>query len=461
MKRLQNRGTLFACGLYAVGLFLIATGPAGGRPLVEAGQMPAPDSGAKPSAVDETEPVGIPEPSALAMEYYQSGNRLWIFNQAWSFLVPGVLVFSGASARLRNLARRLGRNWLFTIGLYTVMYLAIIFVIDLPLAYYQGFVRQHAYGLSNQTLARWLGNSLISLGVDAVIGFALTWVPYLLLARSPRRWWIYTAILAVPFLFAGMLIKPIWIDPLFNKFGPMHDKALERSILAMADRVGIEGSRVFEVNKSVDTNAVNAYVTGVFQTNRIVLWDTLIQKLGETELLFVMAHEMGHYVLGHVVRSILLSSIVIFTGLFFVDRLGRRLIARYSNRLGFEQLSDIASMPLLLMLIEASTLVLSPAVMAYSRFQEHEADRFALKLTQTNHSGAMAFVKLQSENLGNPRPGRLYQLFRSTHPSIGDRIDYCNAYHPWRASTTSQPENGRVTSPDPDLSGKRSSPVMR
>ena len=96
-----------------------------------------------------------------------------------------------------------------------------------------------------------------------VVGFALTWVPYLLLARSPRRWWLYTAILSVPFLFATMLVEPIWIDPLFNKFGPMKDKALERSILALAERAGIEGSRVFEVEKSVDTKAVNAYVTGV------------------------------------------------------------------------------------------------------------------------------------------------------------------------------------------------------
>lgn len=450
MKRLQ-----YLAAVIAIALLLISIGPAVARPWVESARSPAPAPGANPPALDETGPVAVPEPSPLAMEYYHGGNRLWILNRVWSFLLPGVLAFSGALARLRNLARRLGRNWFFTIGLYTVIYLAIIFVIDLPLAFYQGFVRQHAYGLSNQTMARWMANSLISLGVDAVVGFALVWIPYLLLASSPSRWWIYTSILAVPFLFAGMLVKPIWIDPLFNEFGPMQDKALERSILALADRAGIEGSRVFEVNKSVDTKSVNAYVTGVFETKRIVLWDTLIKKLGETELLFVMAHEMGHFVLGHVVRSILLSSIVIFIGLFFVDRLGCRLIARHAARLGFDRLSDVASMPLLLMLIEASMLVLSPAVMAYSRFQEHEADRFALELTHTNHSGAIAFVKLQTENLGNPRPGVLYQVFRSTHPSIGDRIDFCNAYHPWRSTRVSEPENVRDGGPEPGLIEER------
>ena len=150
-----------------------------------------------------------------------------------------------------------------------------MFVIDLPLAYYLGFVRQHAYGLSNQTLAKWSTDAFLRLGVEMAVGFALAWVPYLLIVRSPRRWWIYTTLLCVPFLFVSVLVKPIWIDPLFNKFGPMKNKALEQSILDLASRAGIEGSRVFEVNKSVDTKAVNAYVTGVFNTKRIVLWDTL------------------------------------------------------------------------------------------------------------------------------------------------------------------------------------------
>ena len=228
-----------------------------------------------------------------------------------------------------------------------------------PFVVYQGYVRLHAYGLSNQTLAKWFRDSAIRLAVEMVVGFALTWVPYLLLARSPRRWWLYTGLLSVPFLFATMLVKPIWIDPLFNTFGPMKDKALERSILALAEQAGISGSRVFEVEKSVDTKAINAYVTGVFSTKRIVLWDTLLAKLDEPEVLVVMGHEMGHYVLGHVVRSILLGSLVVLAGLFFVEP---RVVAdrRFSGRLGFDRLSDVASVPLMLMLIEVSSLVLGP-----------------------------------------------------------------------------------------------------
>ena len=212
----------------------------------------------------------------------------------------------------------------------------------------------------------------------------------------------------------------------------MKSKKLERSILSLASRAGIEGSRVFEVDRSADTKAVNAYVTGFWQSKRIVLWDTLINKLDEPELLVVMGHEMGHYALGHVVRSILMSSIVTLVGFFLVDRLGRWLVRRYPRPLGFDQLADIASVPLMMMLLEAAFLVLSPAGLAYSRYQEHEADRYALDLTRSNHAAGTAHVKLSTENLGNPRPGLFYKIFRSTHPSAGERIDFANTYHPWR-----------------------------
>ncbi len=185
----------------------------------------------------------------------------------------------------------------------------------------------------------------------------------------------------------------------------------------LASRAGIEGSRVFEVDKSADTKAVNAYVTGFWQSKRIVLWDTLIAKLDEPELLVVMGHEMGHYVLGHVVRSILLSSIVTFVGLFLVDRLGRWLVRRYHDRLGFDRLADIASVPLMMMLLEARVPGPEPRrPWLTADIQEHEADRYALDLTRANHAAGTAHVKLQTENLGNPRPGPLYKIFPGEPP---------------------------------------------
>ena len=349
----------------------------------------------------------------------------------WGLLIPALFLFTGYSAKIRNWAQKLGRKWFFTIGLYFIIFTLINFVVDFPLSYYESFVRQHAYDLSNQTFGKWFGDSLKSELVGIIIGFLFLWVPYLLLKKSPRRWWLYTGILMAPFLFFIMLISPIWIDPLFNQYGPMKDQALEAKILTLAEHAGIEGSRVFEVNKSVDTKTVNAYVTGFLGTKRIVLWDTIIAKLNEKELLFVMGHEMGHYVLGHVVKSILFFSLLIMITLFATYRTAGGLINRFKDRFGFDQLSDIASLPLILLLMNICFFVITPMVFTFTRYHEHEADRFGLEITQTNHAAATAFVKLQEENLAIPRPGWLYKLWRSSHPTLGDRIDFCNSYHPW------------------------------
>ena len=355
--------------------------------------MAAPPDSAVALAADNS-PVAVPEPSAKALRYYHSGNVLWFVNFFWGLLIPALFLFTGFSAKIRDWAQRLGRKWFWVIGLYLVIFTLINFLLDFPLSYYQGFVRQHSYELSNQTFGKWFGDEIKSLLVGLIGGVLFLWVPYLLLKKSPRRWWLYTSLLMIPFLFFVMLISPVWIDPLFNQFGPMQDKALEAKILALADKAGIEGSRVYEVNKSVDTKAVNAYVTGFMNTKRIVLWDTIIAKLNEQELLFVMGHEMGHYVLGHVIKGILFFSIIILLTLYAAYRVAGAVIEKFKPRFGFDQLSDIASLPLILLLVSIFSLVITPITMTFTRYQEHESDRFGLEITQANRPAAMAFVKL-------------------------------------------------------------------
>jgi STE24 endopeptidase len=376
--------------------------------------------------------VPVPQPSEKAMRYYRSGNLLWVIDTAWGMIVPILLLVTGLSARMRNRARKWGRKWFFALGIYWILFLVLVFLINLPLSYYEEFVRQHAYDLSNQTFAKWCSDSLKSLIIGGIAGILLLWIPYLLLKRSPKRWWLYCSIVAVPVIFIVMVISPIWISPLFNRFGPMKDKSLESSILALGEKAGIEGSRVYEVNKSVDTNAVNAYVTGFLGTKRIVLWDTIIQKLNRKELLFVMGHEMGHYVLGHTWKLVLFLSILILITLYAAYRAAGGILSRFRQQFGFDQLSDIASLPLLLLLLNLFSFIVSPIDLWYGRHIEHEADRFGLEITQDNHDAATAFVKLQQENLGNPRPGLLYKIWRADHPVLGDRIDFCNRYRPWQ-----------------------------
>lgn len=419
---------LIAFSLLVIGVAVVAARIASAQtpPEVEA---ETPDEIAAPA--DPNAPVPVPEPSAKALRYYRTGNVLWAVGILWGIAVPLLLLFTGLSARLRDWSKRAGRKWLFTIAIFAVLFTIVTWAIDLPLAFYSGYVRQHEYGLSNQTLQKWWTDAFKGLMVSAILFPLVLWVPYLLLRKSPKRWWLWSGLAAIPFIVLMLFIAPIWIDPLFNKFGPMKDQALEQDILALAQRAGIEGSRVFEVEKSVDTKAVNAYVTGFLDTKRIVLWDTIIGKLSREELLFVMGHEMGHYVLKHVIHLIFFSSAIIIIGLFAVHLTAQRLIARWGGRWGFTELSDVASLPLVILLFSLATFVLTPAVLLLTRHNEHEADRFGLEITRNNRAAAMAFVKLQQENLGNPRPGPLYKLWRSSHPPLGERIDFMNTYRPW------------------------------
>ena len=386
---------------------------------------------AKGAASSETGPVAVPEPTEKALQHARSGNWLWLTDQVWGLLLPGVILFTGFSSKLRDLARRIGRYWYFTIVIYFILFVLITFVINLPLSYFTGFVRAHAYGLSNQSFGKWFGDELKGLMVGMIMGGLLLWIPYLLVKKSPRRWWLWTSVIAIPVAAFFLLIAPIVIDPLFNKFGPMKDKQLEQQILELGGRAGIEGARVFEVDKSADTNTVNAYVTGFAGSKRIVLWDTTIAKLAPDELLFVMAHEMGHYVLGHVAKSILFIAGLILATLYAAYRLQAGLITRFSTRIGFTELGDIASLPLVMLIVGVLGFAVTPVAAGYSRWQEHESDRFGLEITKNNHAAASAFVKLQQENLGVPRRSLLYKLWRADHPLLGERIDFCNAYRPW------------------------------
>jgi Zn-dependent protease with chaperone function len=377
---------------------------------------------------DSTAMVTVPEPSEAAIRYHRSGNVLWAVETSLGLLIPALLLFTGLSARLRDLARRAGRRWLPAVGLYAVLFVLCTAVLMFPLAYYAGYLRQHEYGLSNQSVGRWMTEWLKGVAVSGVGLSLVLWIPYLLLRRSPRRWWLYAGLATIPMTALLLIITPIWIEPIFNEFRPMTDKALESRLIVLADRAGIEGSRVYQVNKSVDTKAVNAYVTGLGGTKRIVFWDTILAKLEPEQVLFVAAHEMGHFVLRHTLAVILGATIVATASLYAVHRFAGRIIARFAGRIGFDRLSDVASFPLLLLLGGLVSLILTPAVLAFSRYQEHEADKFALELTRNNHAAATTFVRLQEENLSLPRPGWMYTLWRGSHPALGDRVDFANRW---------------------------------
>ena len=376
--------------------------------------------------------VPVPEPSPLAVRYHRSGHLLWAGATTLDLLFPGVLLFTGFSARVRALARRIaGRRWLLTVMVYAVAYVLIQAMVFLPLAWYAGFVRQHAYGLSTETAGQWFGDWAKAVAVTTVVAALVLWIPYRLLRASPRRWWLWTGLLTAPLTVLAMIVAPLWIAPLFDEYGPMRDRALEVRIHRLAARAGIPESRVSEVRKSDETRRLNAYVTGFGGTKRIVLWDTLVDRLEPDEVVFVMGHEIGHFALRHTLTVILGSTLLVTLSLYVVHRLAAWSIARFRHRFGFDRLDDVASLPLLTLVGGLVLLAASPAALALSRWQEREADRFGLEITRDNAAAGRAFVRLHDENLGVPRTGLLYRLWRGSHPDLADRIEFSNRYRPW------------------------------
>jgi STE24 endopeptidase len=375
--------------------------------------------------------VSVPEPSPESTRHYHSGNVLWIVATLWGFALPALIFFTGLSGRLRDIARRLQRRWYFAFVIYFVFFAIIYFLANLPLDYYADFLRPHDYGLSSQTFGKWLSDALVSLAIGVVGGALCLWIPFLMLKRAARRWWLYTWFASIPIMVFITFVQPIWIDPLFNHFGPMQDKVLETRILSLARRAGIDGADVYEVNKSVDTKTLNAYVTGIGKTTRIVLWDTILKELTPDEVAVTMGHEMGHYTLGHGWRFLILESLTLLAGLGLIHLSAGWILGRFGARAGVAELGDFASFPLLILIFSLALFVLLPPLLVVSRHFEHEADRFGLEITHDNQACALTFVKFMRHDLAYPTPSPFFEFFRASHPSVSERINFCNTYHPW------------------------------
>ncbi len=376
--------------------------------------------------------VIVPEPTAEAMSFYRSGMILWAIRQCWSLILPSFFLATGFSGTLSRFSERLGKNWYSSVAVYLIIFLMLYQFLNLPLDFYASYIRPHSYHLSTEPLSLWLNHYAKGFLLLLASALAFVWMFYLLVKKSPKRWWIYSSLLGIVIGFFLMVIQPIWIDPLFNDFGPMKNKELEQQILELASKASIEGSRVFEVNKSQETNTLNAYVIGFGSTKRIVLWDTLLEKMTAPQVLFVMGHEMGHYALHHMWWLLAYFSALLFAIFYLTSRLASRFIQKFQLCWGFSQLSNIASFPLLILLINALSLLSDPLTNSFSRHLEREADQFSLNLTHNNQAAGEAFVILQQENLGNPNPGWFYTFWRASHPSLKERIEFANYHCPYQ-----------------------------
>jgi len=278
------------------------------------------------------------------MRHSRLQDVLYFVDVVYGAAVLLILLPTRLSARLRDVAARRGRWFFVAAMLYFVLFSLAVTALEFPLSLYQGFIVPHQFDLTNQTLASWMGDFVKEIAVNLLIGAPIAALA-LLAIRRVRRWWIVLWLGSIPLIILGVVIAPLIIDPLFNQFVPLKDRVLRRDLLDEASRAGIEGSRVYQVNKSKQTKTMNAYVTGLGPSKRIVLWDTLLAKMDHDEILAVMGHEMGHYVLHHIWKGVAFGIAVSL----FVFLIGQKIfewgLTRWGGRWGIGDRGDPASLP--------------------------------------------------------------------------------------------------------------------
>ena len=358
---------------------------------------------------------------------------LFFAGTAYSLAVLYIILRSGLSKKLRDIARRAVKWKPATTFVYFAMLSVVIGIFEFPLTLYGSFLVPHQFDLSDQTFASWLLDELKALGLNIVVIGIIAAIGLLIIGHF-KRWWLPLWLGSIPLMLFLIVIAPIVFDPVFNKFEPLKDPVLKRELLDEAARAGIEGSRVYQVDKSKQTKTMNAYVTGVGPTNRIVIWDTLLKKMNHDEILAVMGHEMGHYVLNHIwkgfAEGVVISLIVCIVGQYVYERgLGRW---------GIEDKADPAALPWLLLIAGVFGFLLSPVVSGLSRHVEHEADIFGLELTHLNEADASAFVKLAEDSKFAPNPPKFIEWWLYSHPPTEDRIDFALHYKPWEQGKPNQ-----------------------
>jgi Zn-dependent protease with chaperone function len=369
-------------------------------------------------------------------------DTLYFAGYAYSVAVLLLVLTTGVSSRLRSLARRIARPKFLTAMVTFAFFSFVTTLLEFPLSYYAGFHVPHQFDLTSQSFGGWIWDFAKAFAVDVVVGSVIVALA-LLAIRKVRRWWLVLWVGSIPLMFLAVVVAPIAFDPLFNRFEPLRDASLRDALLEEASRAGIEGSRVYQVDRSRQTRTMNAYVTGLGPTNRIVLWDTLLAKMSREEILAVMGHEMGHYVLRHIWKGLSFGILVSLVICFLLQLVYERGLARWGPRWGIEGADDPAAVPWLLVIVTLAGFLLSPVINGYSRRVEHEADVFGLELTHANEAMAASFVKFAEDSKVDPAPHPFIEFWRYSHPSLQKRIRFVLQYRPWERGEPNRAWRGR------------------
>lgn len=361
-----------------------------------------------------------PEQKARSDAYFEGGYWLILWDFLYGAAISVALLTTGLSARMRDLSERITRRKPLVTWLYFAQYLVVASVIGLPLTVYEGFVREHQYGLSNQTFAAWFTDQ----GKGLVLAIVLTGLAVMALfgivRRLPRTWHLWGAGAAIVFMMIGMLIGPVYIAPLFNKYSLLEDARIRDPILRLARQNGIPANGVYQVDASRQSKRVSANVSGFLGTERITLNDNLLNRCSPQAIMAVMGHEMGHYVLNHV-YTMLAFAVIILVIFFAALRWGLDWsLARWGERWRIRGIGDPAVLPLAVLILSILAFVSTPVLNTLSRTQEYEADIFGLNTARQPDGEAECDLLLGEYRKLDPGPIEEFIFF--DHPSGRTRI---------------------------------------
>lgn len=360
-------------------------------------------------------PVDTPE----ARRYNRIRRWLSLADLALGLVFLVVLLITGWSGGLRDFAIQLSPEYYsISVFFYVLMLLIISKAISLGLEYY-GFRLEHRYQLSNQKLRSWLWDELKGWLLGVVLGTLLVELLYYTIRQSPQHWWIvaWLAFMALFVLFAQ--IAPIVFLPIFYKFEPLDNENLRQRLIRLSERAGTRVRGVYEWKLSEKSKKANAALTGLGATRRIILADTLLQNYSDDEIEAVLAHELGHHVHKHILKSIGVQAGVTLFGFWAGNAVLHYAMERSHL---FETMSDFANLPLLVLVSTVLGFFLMPVLNSYSRFNERQADRYCFQSITDVAPFISSMNKLAEQNLAERAPGKWVEWFFHSHPAITKRV---------------------------------------
>ncbi|SNZ14346.1 Zn-dependent protease with chaperone function [Terribacillus aidingensis] len=366
-------------------------------------------------------PLVYPELHTAASRYASIGHAVYFSRLP---LLPMLLYIVWKNHRWKELAasleRRLSR--LPAAAVFVLILVLLYGVVQLPFRL-AGYWNARNEAISVQPFSDWLGEYALSLLLLYLAVTAVVFLSQLLMKKFPKNWWISLWVMLVPCVIFVVYVQPIWIDPLYEDFHHLREGQLRTQIQQLTAEAGIPDATLLEIGKSAETVTYNAYVTGVFDSARVVLYDTTIEGLEQEEVLFIVAHEIGHYVLHHVYWG---TAGFLVLGLFLLW-MTKRLSAVYLAKRKL-QAHQLQAMPLFLLLLTGFQLISQPVSLYVSREMEQQADAYALEHAPDTVAGIRMFQKMQSVSQGDPDPWPIITWLRSTHPPMQDRIKTIKEY---------------------------------